>query len=134
MKIKRETIIKLLKDREISVTENRIRIIECLTEDDIHFHAISDISNHTKLNTKSIYNNIKALISHGLINSATQGGVVKYAFDENIINEVPEIHITNSKGEISHLEVSKKIFNDIKKEVIKNNQEVVSISINVRTK
>lgn len=134
MNLNRETIIKILKDRHLSITENRIKIIECLNDEHNHFHAIRDVSSHTKLNTKSIYNNIKALISKGLINSVSTGGVVKYAWNENIINEIPEIHITDEKGNISHLEVPKKIFDSIEKEVQSSGKTVASITINVNVK
>jgi len=79
MNINPEIITNILKERKLSITDNRIKIIECLNDVDHHFHAISDISAHTGLNTKSIYNNIKILISHGLVDSISIGGVVKYA-------------------------------------------------------
>ena len=134
MNIDRNKIIQILKDRNLSITENRIRIIKCLNDENDHFHAIRDISNHTNLNTKSIYNNIKIMISKGLINSVSTGGVVQYAFNENIINEIPEIHITDGKGNISHLEVPKKIFENIEKKVMENGKKVVAITINVNVK
>jgi len=79
MNLTDERITKILKDRDISVTKNRIEIIKCLNDGHVHFHVISEISKHTNLNTKSIYNNIKVLIANGLVDSMSIGGVVKYA-------------------------------------------------------
>lgn len=126
-------IEKLLKDKGLSVTENRKLIIECLTDSNEHFHSISDISKHIgNINTKSIYNNIKQLIAAGLVDSYSFGGIPKYALNENIAEGLHEIHIVDNNNEINHLEVNPKIFHEIEKEINKSGKKATSIKIFVK--
>ncbi len=120
-------IKKLLKSKDLSVTDNRIKIIQCLS-DGHHFHAISEIIKHVGLNTKSVYNNIKVLIDKGLVDSFAFGGVSKYALNDLIRHGEYEIHVVN-KEEIKHLEVDKKVFEEIKDKVEASGQKIHSIRI-----
>lgn len=128
-------IIKLLKEKGLSTTENRIKIIACLDDQHEHFHTISDISKHIgDINTKSIYNNIKQLIDAGIVDSYSFGGVSKYALNENLIEGVHEIHLVHPSKQIKHLEINPKILKDIENEIRKNGNEPVSIKIFVNVK
>lgn len=129
-------IKELLKSKGLSVTDNRIKIIDCLMPSHgEHFHSISDISLHLgDINTKSIYNNIKQLIDVGIVDSYSFGGVSKYALNENATHGVNEIHLVHGEKEIHHLEVSKEIFKMIDKEIKKSGHQTTSIKIFVKVK
>ncbi|WKX02205.1 hypothetical protein [Candidatus Mycoplasma mahonii] len=126
-------IKKILKHYNVNITENRISILNCLN-DDFHFHSITDIKNHSQLNTKSIYNNIKVLSDAGLIDSYSSGGIVKYALTDSIIGHKNDIHIVEPGNKISHININEKIFQAIKKEVTETGKTVASVKIFVNVK
>lgn len=121
-------IEQLLRDNGVSVTANRIKIVDCLTDDSHHFHTIHEISEHTKsLNTKSIYNNIKVLIDAGIVDSYSFSGVSKFALNDNLTSN-GEIHIINN-DDVSHLKISNEIFTDIKNSVRAEGYKVKKVKI-----
>lgn len=122
-----KSIEKLLRDKNVSVTENRVRIIRCLM-DSHHFHTIHEISEHSEnLNTKSIYNNIKVLIDAGIVDSYSFAGISKFALNDDLFSE-SEIHIIN-KEDVSHLKIDKEIFGDIKNSAEAKGFKVKNIKI-----
>lgn len=124
----RDQIIELLKKNELSVTENRIKIVECLNHK-THFHTINDIIDHNKdINFKSVYNNIKSLIDAGIVDTYSFGGVSKYALNDDL-NSDSEIHIVNKNDDVTHIKVKNKVFDEIKKEVTSSGMKVKSIKI-----
>lgn len=127
---------KILADKRLPITSNRIRILECLMQDDLHFHTISEIAEHLKnVNVKSIYNNIKLLIEAGIVDSYSFGGISKYAINDNLGEKAQkEIHLVDKANDIKHISVENKVFEDIKNEVTKQGHEVVSIKIFVNVK
>ncbi|RTZ68157.1 MAG: hypothetical protein DSZ21_02315 [Tenericutes bacterium] len=127
-----ENAKKLLKEKDISITENRLEILMRLA-DHHHFHSISEIVNESngKLNKKSVYNAIKLFICKGLAEAYTLGGVPKYALTDNLEGK-SEIHVVSQDGVIKHLSIDQRIFDDIKKSV--GEDEVSSISISVLLK
>ncbi len=126
-------IKEILKKQGVGVTQNRISIFKCLN-DNHHFHTIKEISTHTKMNTKSIYNNIKVLSDVGLIDSYSSGGIVKYALNDILLGSKHSVHIVNSKGDIDHVDVGPQVFKIIEKEVKKTGSEVNGINIFVNIK
>ena len=133
MKITDDKIKEILKSKNIGITKNRIAIFNCLN-DDHHFHSIKDIIKHTKMNTKSIYNNIKTLSEVGIIDSYSSGGIVKYALNDVFIGNGQSVHITSKTGDIDHVDVDQKVFALIEKEVKKAGYEVNSVNIFVNVK
>lgn len=122
-----KAIEKLLRGKNVSVTENRIRIVKCLM-DSHHFHTIHEISEHSKgINTKSIYNNIKVLIDAGIVDSYSFAGISKFALNDDLFSE-DEIHIVN-KEDVSHLKIDKQIFKDIKNSATSKGFKVKNIKI-----
>lgn len=127
MKVTKTDIEELLRKNNISVTENRVKIVQCL-DDGIHFHAITEIVDHMQgVNVKSVYNNIKTLVEAGIVDSYSFGGITKYALNDNLYSD-NEIHLVN-RNDVTHLQLNNKIFNDIKKEVTNNNFKVKNIKI-----
>ena len=118
--MKEKEIIQLLKEKRVSVTKNRIRIVKCLTDDKLHFHSIADIIDHVgELNVKSIYNNIKILTDAGIVDCYCFNGVSKYALNDNI-TEHSEIHIiSDNSNDADHLSIDPKIFRQLKRAVEK---------------
>ena len=123
---------ELLRSKNISITKNRIEIIMRLA-DEHHFHSVSEIAKESKrtLNKKSIYNAIKLFISNGIAEAHTFGGVPKYALTDNLEGK-SEIHLISKNGDIKHVSIDKKIFDEIKK--VARDKEVSYISISVLTK
>lgn len=120
-------VVELLKSKDMSITQNRIDIVNCLM-DDTHFHTIHEIVDHVgSLNVKSVYNNIKALMEAGIVDSYSFGGISKYALNDNL-NSYEEIHLVSS-SDVSHLKIDKKIFNSIEKSVEANGKKVKGIKI-----
>lgn len=116
--MKQQEIKKLLTDENIGITSNRIQLLELLAGKE-EFMTIARIAELTKINKKSIYNNIKLLIEKGIVDAITFGGVSKYSLNDNLHGGY-EIHIIE-KGEIKHLEIDKKIFDDITAELRSSN-------------
>ncbi len=133
MKFTDTKIKKILQDRQVGITQNRIAIFKCLN-DSHHFHSIKEISTHTKMNTKSIYNNIKVLSDVGIIDSYSSGGVVKYALNDLILGGSFAVHTVDSNGDIGHVEVGPKVFKSIEKEVKKNGHDINGINVFVNIK
>ena len=123
---------ELLRENNISITKNRLEILLRLA-DEHHFHSISEIVNESNgtLNKKSVYNAIKLFISCGLAEAHTFGGVPKYALTDNL-EGASEIHLITRTGEITHVSIDKKIFDEIKK--VAGDKEVSAISISVLVK
>lgn len=122
-------IVELLKQRNISITQNRIKIMQCLTHDGAHFHSINDLIAHMgKLNVKSLYNNIKVLSEAGIVDSYSFNGVSKYAVNDNLYSE-EEIHIISSSNKVNHIKVNPIVFEEIKKSVSKDHKKLKGIKI-----
>ena len=110
-------IIELLSLKEITVTKTRISILEVLSSTEA-FLTISQIVDKVKdLNKKSVYNNIKLMITKGLVDSFSFGGVPKYSLNDNLEGN-NEIHLVSGQ-EIDHLDIDVKIFNDIRDSIKK---------------
>ena len=132
--MEKNAIVNILKSKNIRVTENRILILTCLS-DDTHFHTVKQISKHVgSLNTKSIYNNIKILVSKGLIDTYSFDGISKYAINDHYKDEHNVVHIIDKEQNASHITIDKKIISSIKKEVIKNGYDPSSVKIFVNIK
>ncbi len=130
----RNKIVKILKEKNIKVTNNRVQVLNCLA-DETHFHTVAEIIDHVKeLNTKSVYNTIKLLINSGIVDTYSFGGVSKYAINDNYKNDHSVIHAVNEKLDVTHIDISEKVFSLIKKEVKKNGFEVKNINIFVNIK
>ena len=124
----KKKIEKILKDNHLSITTNRIKIISCL-EDGLSFHTVKNIADHTKLNIKSIYNNIKALEKSGIVDSFSFNGISKFAICNKFYNqENPVIHIVNDK-KISHLNINKNILKTISNELTNKGYKPLTIRI-----
>lgn len=127
--MKREDIRKLLKGKKLWVTDNRMKIIDCLS-DNYHFHSITEILKHTKrLNTKSVYNSIKMLMRDGIVESYSFNGVSKYAIKDELIGLKNNIHLVVDNENVEHLEINQKIFDDIRDELFKIDKQPASIKI-----
>lgn len=122
-------IRELLRQRNISITENRIKIMQCLTHDGAHFHSINELIAHMgKLNVKSIYNNIKVLSESGIVDSYSFNGVSKYAVNDNLYSD-EEIHIISSSNDVNHIKVNPIVFKEIKKSIARENKRLKGIKI-----
>ena len=129
-----KTIEDILKNSNIRVTKNRIAILSCLA-DEVHFHTVKEISKHVKdLNVKSIYNNIKILISEGLVDTYSFNGISKYAINDNFKDNHNAIHLVDNNSNVSHINISEKIINDIKNKVKKEGYNPSSVKIFVNIK
>lgn len=127
--MKREDIRKLLKGKKLWVTDNRMKIIDCLT-DNYHFHSITEILKHTKrLNTKSVYNSIKTLMEAGVVESYSFDGISKYAINDELIGLKNNIHLIINNKEVEHLSIDGKIFEQIHHELEKISKKAKSIKI-----
>ena len=84
--MEKKDIIKILKDNNIRITENRLAIFSCLADDN-NFHTVAEIQNHVNdLNTKSVYNNLKALIKEGIDKTYCFNGNSKYTVADKYKN------------------------------------------------
>ncbi len=127
--MKREDIKKLLKSKKLWVTDNRVKIIDCLT-DNYHFHSITEILKHTKrLNTKSVYNSIKTLMDAGIVESYSFDGISKYAINDELVGLKNNIHLVINNKDVEHLLIDGQIFNQINFELDKIEKKAKSIKI-----
>ncbi|MCK5807090.1 MAG: transcriptional repressor [Mycoplasmataceae bacterium] len=123
---------EILKESGIKVTTNRIAILSCL-DDKEHFHSVADIEEHLDdMNTKSIYNNIKIFISKGIVDSYSFGSVTKYAINDHFHNRHNRMHVFDQNNNAIHVQISPKIYSDIKKEIKKAGLDPTSVSIMAR--
>ena len=110
-------IKELLTSNEMTVTKTRISILEVLSNTEA-FLTISQIVDKVEdLNKKSVYNNIKLMITNGLVDSFSFGGVPKYSLNDNLEGS-NEIHLVSGQ-DIDHLDIDVQIFNDIKDSIKK---------------
>ena len=129
MILKREKLKNILLDKKISITENRLDILEILN-DNHHFHSIQEIVNHlSHLNTKTIYNNIKALLEVGILDSYSFEGLTKYNISDTLTGRKNVAHIIKEVDNVEHINLDEQIFNDIKKICKKNNIDCKKIKI-----
>ncbi len=122
---------QILKSRGLWVTKNRLAIMACLSDQE-HFHSINQIVNHTKklINTKSIYNNIRALTKAGIVDSYTFDGISKYALNDQLLGQVHAVHLVRSNQKVDHLSVDQKVFAAISDQVQKvTGQKVRAVKI-----
>ena len=124
---------KLLLDKNIKVTKNRIAILDCLA-DDTHFHTVKEIIEHVGgLNSKSVYNNIKILIEAGLVDTYSFGGISKYALNDHFKDLHDVAHIVNA-GNVKHININPKTIKSIKKQVKAEGYEPNSVNIFINIK
>lgn len=127
--MEKNKIIELLKKKEIRITENRISIISCLSDNN-NFHTVSEIKKHitNNLNTKSIYNNLKTLLESGIVKTYSFRGIPKFTVADEYKDVHNSIHIV-SKDNVKHLNVDQSIFNNIEEKVKKEGYNPKSINI-----
>lgn len=126
-------IQELLTSKGMAVTKNRLNIIQALADND-NFYTITEIVEKVKdINKKSVYNNIKLMITNGIVDSFSFGGVPKYSLNDNLDGR-NEIHLVSGQ-DIDHLDIDESIFNLIEKAVEKETgKEVKTIKIFVDIK
>ncbi|NQZ66243.1 MAG: transcriptional repressor [Mycoplasmatales bacterium] len=132
--MEREEIIKILKEKKVKITNNRIAVLNCLA-DETHFHTVSQIVEHLRdINIKSVYNAVKKLTSEGIVDTYSFEGVSKYAINDNYKNEHNVIHVVNEKLDVTHIDVAPRIFKAIEREIKKNGYQTKNINIFVNIK
>lgn len=119
-----------IKRHNISVTDNRRKILLCLI-DGMHFHSINDIIEHNKgMNIKSIYNTISIFLQKGVVDSYTFSGITKYAMPDSFFDHGHNsIHLVNKNDHVEHLDIDENIFKEIKKTARSKGKLVKSIKI-----
>lgn len=134
--MKKKKIIDILKNNDIRITDNRVAILHCLADEkQKHFHSVSEIIEHVgNVNSKSVYNNIKVLVSKGIVDAYSFGGVSKYAMNDHFKGDHDVIHMVDNNDNVSHLAVGSETFQAIKDKVVENGFESASVNIFVNIK
>ena len=132
-------IRNLLKHARISITENRIKMIDCLINDETHFHSVNQFQEHIQnMNTKSIYNNLKTLVNAGLIDVYSFNGTQKYALKDGLIKDndhnYKSAHVISKSDVVKHVKINDEIYNNIKQHAEKQGINVKNIKIFIEEK